>query len=62
MNQMLNVLRSAINEGCLDKILFGSCIPFCDICPEIQNLENVPFTDEEKQKIYYDNAAKLFNL
>lgn len=62
MNQMLNVLRSAVNEGCIDKVVFGSCIPFCDICPEIQHIDGIPFTDEEKQKIYFDNAAKMFNF
>lgn len=62
MNQLLNVLRSAIDESGIDKILFGSNIPFCDICPEITNIERVGITEEEKGKIYYENAARLFHI
>lgn len=62
MNQLLGVLRSAITESGIDKILFGSNIPSCDICPEIINLESTDLSDEEKRQIYYDNAAKLFRL
>lgn len=62
MNQLLGVLRSAIDEAGAGKILFGSNIPFCDICPEITNMESVGLTGEEKRQIYYDNAAALFQL
>ena len=62
MNQLLNVLRSTITECGAGKILFGSNIPFCDICPEIQNIEAVGITPEEKEKIYFENAAGIFKF
>lgn len=62
MNQLLGVLPSAIAEAGIGKVLFGSNIPFCDICPEIINMEAIGLSDEEKQRIYRDNAARLFGL
>lgn len=62
MNHMLGVLRPAVSEAGLDKILFGSDIPFCDICPEMDEIELCGFSEEEKECIYFSNAAKLFKF
>lgn len=62
MNQLLNVLTGALNEAGMDKVLFGSNIPFCDDCPEITNIEAIGLSDEEKEHIYFKNAAKLFRV
>jgi len=62
MNQLLNILRLAIDEGGLDKVLFGSNIPFCDLSPEIANMEAIGLSEAEKSHIYYENAANVFQL
>lgn len=62
MNQLLNVLVGVLGEAGQDKVLFGSNIPFCDICPEITNIEAIGLSDEDKARIYYKNAAKLFEI
>lgn len=62
MNQLLNVLTGALDEAGHDKVLFGSNIPFCDICPEILNIEAIGLSDGDKERIYFKNAAKLFKI
>lgn len=62
MNQLLNVLLNALEEAGRDKILFGSNIPFCDRCPEIINIESIGLSQEDKDRIYFENAVELFKL
>lgn len=62
MNQLMNILPAAIKEAGADKLLFGSNIPFCDLCPEIDNIEAIGLNAEQKDMIYYQNAAKLFKF
>lgn len=62
MNQLLNVLTNVVDECGAEKILFGSNIPFCDICPEITNIEAIGLSEEVKQCIYFENASKLFKI
>lgn len=46
----------------VDKILFGTDYPMWMYEDEIARFEALPLTEDEKQKIYYENAAKLLNL
>lgn len=62
MNQLMNILPAAIREAGVEKLLFGSNIPFCEQCPEIDNIESIGLSAEQKQMIYYQNAAKLFRF
>lgn len=45
-----------------DKVLFGTDFPMWDIKDEIDRLEKLGLTEEEKQKIYYKNACLLFGI
>ena len=46
----------------VDRILLGSDYPQFDLEDALSALEMLDLTDEEKQKIRYDNAARLFEL
>jgi hypothetical protein len=45
-----------------DKILYASAHPFVDFRIALKNYEKLPFNPDVKQKIMYDNAAKLLGL
>ncbi|MDE5764644.1 MAG: amidohydrolase family protein [Ruminococcus sp.] len=42
-----------------EKILFGSDAPWDNPLKEIQMINNLPLTDDERRKIFYQNAEKL---
>ena len=46
----------------MDKILFGTDYPMWHIKKEIENIEKLPLSDDEKEKIFYQNAEKLLGL
>lgn len=45
-----------------DKILFGTDYPISDYNLEYKRFQMLNLTEEEKEKIFYKNAYKLFNL
>jgi hypothetical protein len=45
-----------------DKILYASAHPFVDFRIALKNYEKLPFNPEVRQKIMYDNAARLLGL
>lgn len=45
-----------------DRVLFGSDYPMWDPKTEVDRLNSLPLTDEEKAMIFYKNAQKLYNL
>lgn len=45
-----------------DKVLFGTDFPMWNIEEELARFEKLSLTEEEKQKIYYKNACKLFGI
>lgn len=49
----------AANTVISDKILYASAHPFQDFKETLKIYENLPFTDEVREKIMYKNAAKL---
>ncbi|MEK6963680.1 MAG: amidohydrolase family protein [Nanoarchaeota archaeon] len=56
------VIAEAVKVCGADKILFGSDAPFSDIEIERLKILKAPFSDEEKEKILFKNAAKLLGL
>lgn len=56
-DQLLRIIRT---HGA-DKILFGSDAPWDDPIKEIEMINALPLTDEERQEIYFKNAEKLIN-
>ena len=46
----------------MDKILFGTDYPMWHIKKEIENIEKLPLSDTEKEKIFYRNAERLLEL
>ncbi|MEJ5359548.1 MAG: amidohydrolase family protein [Desulfobacterales bacterium] len=59
---MAEAYVEAANTMIGDKILFASAHPFVDFREALQKYEKLPFKPEVKQKILYDNAAKLLGL
>lgn len=54
-NQLLRIIRT---HGA-DKILFGSDAPWDDPTKEIDMINALPLTDDERQAIFFKNAEKL---
>lgn len=45
-----------------DKVIFGTDFPMWSVSEEINRLESLGLTEQEKEKIYHKNACKLFNI
>ena len=45
-----------------DKITFGTDMPFLNGAAEVGKLYESGVSDIDRQKIFYDNAAKLLNI
>lgn len=52
----------AANTIISDKLLFASAHPFVDFKKAIKNYQTLPFKPEVREKVMYQNAAKLLNL
>ena len=52
----------AANSMIPDKILYASAHPFVDFRQALDTYQKLPFDAEVRQKIMYDNAAKLLGL
>ena len=46
----------------IDKVMFGTDYPMWNPKEELDKFMKVPLTEKERQKILYDNAARLINL
>src|SRR5690554_5669802 len=62
MHQLMSPVEWAIRDSGVEKILFGSNIPFCDTVSGIDIIEGADITKEDKEKIYYENAARIFRF
>lgn len=63
--EFYSYLKSMIDAGFEKRIMYGSDqMGWPDAIPlSIKNVENVPFlTEEQKQDIFYSNAAIFYNL
>ena len=59
--QQEQFLRMVRNHGC-DKILFASDSPWAGQKEYVQLFQSLPLTQEEKEKIGYENAKILLNM
>jgi predicted TIM-barrel fold metal-dependent hydrolase len=59
---MAEAYVQAANTMIGDKILFASAHPFVDFRDSLKTYQKLDFTPEVRQKIMYDNAAKLLGL
>jgi len=55
------VLEKALVDLGSEKIIFGSDWPYKYVATEIKKFEVLNLTDEEKKKIFYSNAQKLWD-
>jgi predicted TIM-barrel fold metal-dependent hydrolase len=63
--EFYNYLKSLVNAGFDNRIMYGSDqMIWEDVIPlTIKNIEEAPFlSDSQKDKIFYKNAAKFFNI
>ena len=56
--QLLRIIRT---HGA-DRILFGSDCPWSDPTSEIRMIEDLPLSSEEKELIFWKNAARLLKF
>ena len=52
----------AIGALGIERIMFSVDFPFVVTEKSVQQVENTPISQEDKEKIYYKNAQRLFNL
>ena len=63
--EFYNYLKALIDAGFGNRIMYGSDEMIWDDSMRlaIQNIENAPFlSEQQKQDIFYNNAAKFFNI
>ncbi|MCQ2485620.1 MAG: amidohydrolase family protein [Clostridia bacterium] len=46
----------------VDNVVFGTDYPMWDPKSEVDRLKSLPLTDEEKEKIFWKNAVRIYNL
>ncbi len=57
-----NLLMRIISKHGADRILLGSDCPWDDPSHEIEMIENLPISSEDKDKIFYKNAKQLLGI
>ena len=62
MHQLMTPVEWALRDVGADKLLFGSNIPYCDHVYETDIIEAAAISEDEKRKIYYENASRVFGL
>ena len=46
----------------VDNVIFGTDYPMWDMGTEVERLKSLPLTDEEKEKIFWKNAMRIYGL
>lgn len=54
--------REYINEFGADRVLFGSDYPMWSVVDEIERMNRIDLTDDEREKIFYKNACRLLSV
>ncbi|MEA4908535.1 MAG: amidohydrolase family protein [Chloroflexi bacterium] len=62
IHQLMHPVEWAIRDSGADKILFGTNIPFCEYSTEKRMIDVADITAEDREKIYWGNAARIFRL
>ena len=62
VHPLMTPVEWAIRDSGADKILFGSDIPYCNFCAEKYMVEHADITPEDREKIFWGNAARIFRL
>lgn len=57
-----DVIEELVRAGYEDKILFGSDEPYTSYEKQLENIQNADISDKAKNKILYENAAKLLRI
>lgn len=55
-------VEKAVKELGADRVLFGSDIPYWDQCIDRIIVENANISDEDKNKIFWNNTMTLFDI
>lgn len=56
------IFGAIVKKHGAERILFGSDLPWSTPQKEIEQVERLPVTDEEKDRIFCKNAAELFGI
>lgn len=57
-----DTVRKGLHFFGADRLLFGTAYPMWDAKEELQFIDSLPITQEEKEKILYKNACALLNI
>ncbi|MEM3550885.1 MAG: amidohydrolase family protein [Candidatus Bathyarchaeia archaeon] len=55
------LMYSIKTMGC-ERVIFASDYPYEDSAKTVERIESLPFSEEEKTKIYHKNAAKILGI
>lgn len=55
-----DIFMKFVNKHGTDKIVFGTDFPWSDMKKEIEFIDSLPLSEDDKDKIFFKNAAKLF--
>jgi len=61
-NFLNSALVSVLTELGSRRVLFGSDYPWESIAKAVEFVEQAPISEDDRQKLYYENAAELFAL
>jgi predicted TIM-barrel fold metal-dependent hydrolase len=61
-NFLNSALVSVLMELGAERILFGSDYPWESTAKAVEFVEQAPISDDDRRKLYHDNAARLFGL
>jgi len=61
LDRITRVLTSTVKER-QDNVVFGTDYAMCSIAKHVNLIESLPIERELKNKVFYENAIKLFNL
>jgi aminocarboxymuconate-semialdehyde decarboxylase len=55
-------MRFAIDYYGIDQVMYGTDYPCWDPATALKLLDEIGFSDEDRQKIFYDNARRILGL
>lgn len=62
IHPLMTPVEWAIRDCGVEKVVFGSNIPFCEFSAEQAMVEAADITPRQKEQIYWSNAARIFGL
>ncbi|MDO4345182.1 MAG: amidohydrolase family protein [Eubacteriales bacterium] len=62
IHPLMTPIEWAVREAGENKLLFGTDTPFATYCTEKRMIDTADITEEQRRKIYWENAARIFKI